>query len=141
MNFLAKVMKKNVRPFKEWFGPLLFMKILLKTGKLLSKYFPSGLSLCILCFLFHKGKDTSAVPQPSVQHLVYVFPIFFRFHKCFNNFHLSKNILINKFFHWNVCFFIVLPPWSKGVLDFSLKYAIKKRNLSFFFLTDKHTEI
>ena len=26
------------------------------------------------------------------------FPIFFRFHKCFNNFHLSKNILINKFF-------------------------------------------
>ena len=32
-------------------------------------------------------------------------PIFFRFHKCFNNFHLSKNILINKFFHWGMCFF------------------------------------
>ena len=57
-----------------------------------------SLSLCILYFLFHKGKDTSAIPQPSVQHLVYVFPIFFRFHKCFNNFHLRKNMLINKFF-------------------------------------------
>ena len=32
--------------------------------------FPS-LSFCILYFLFHKGKDTSAIPQPSVQHLVY----------------------------------------------------------------------
>ena len=56
-------------------------------------------SLCILYFLFHKRKDTSAIPQPSVQHIVYVFPIFFRFHKCFNNFHVNKKILINKFFH------------------------------------------
>ena len=60
------------------------------------------LSLCILYFLFHKVKDTSGILQPSIRHLVYVFPIFFRFHKCFNNFHLSKNIFINKFFHWNV---------------------------------------
>ena len=37
------------------------------------------LSLCILYLLFHKGKDTFGIPQPSVQHLVYVFPIFFRF--------------------------------------------------------------
>ena len=50
-------------------------------------------------FYFHKGKDTSAIPKPSVPRLVYVFLIFFRFHKCFNNFHLSKNILINKFIH------------------------------------------
>ena len=33
-------------------------------------------------FSFHKGKDTSAISQPSVQHLVSVFPIFFHFHKC-----------------------------------------------------------
>ena len=78
--------------------PLLFIKILLKTAQLLSQHFPSGLSLCIIYFLFHKGKDTSAIPQPSVQHLVYVFPIFFRFHKYFNKFHLKKNI-VNKFFH------------------------------------------
>ena len=32
----------------------------------------SFLSLYIFYFLFHKGKDTFAVPQPSVQHLVYV---------------------------------------------------------------------
>ena len=99
MDFLAKVMTKNVRPFKAWLGFLLFIKILLKTAQLLPEYFPSGLSLCILYFLFHKSKDTSAIPQPSVQHLVYVFPIFYRFHNCFNNFHSSKNILINKFFH------------------------------------------
>ena len=30
----------------------------------------------LLHFLFHKGKDTSAILQPSAQHLVYVFPIF-----------------------------------------------------------------
>ena len=36
-----------------------------------------SLSLFILHFLFHKGKNTSRIPQPSVQHLVYVFPIFF----------------------------------------------------------------
>ena len=34
-------------------------------------------------FISSKGKDTSAIPQPSIQHLVYVFPIFFRFHKFF----------------------------------------------------------
>ena len=96
MNFLGKVMKKNVRPFKVWLSTLLFTKKLLKTARLLSKDFPSGLSLCIIYFLFHKGKDTSAISQPSIQHLVYVFPIFSRFRKCFNNFHLSKNILINK---------------------------------------------
>ena len=90
--------KENVRPFKLWLGNLLFIKILSKTVQLLSKHFPSSLSLCILYFLFHNGKNTSAVPQPSVQHLVYVFPIFFRFHKCFNNFHLSKIILINIIF-------------------------------------------
>ena len=99
INFLAKTMKKNVRPFKAWLGSLLFIKILLKAAQLLFKYFTSGLSLCIFYFLFHKGKDTSAIPQSSVQHLVYIFPIFFRFHKCFNDFHLSKDILINEYFH------------------------------------------
>ena len=93
-------MKKNAWPFKVWLGPLLFIKILLKTAQLLSKHCPSGLSLSLYpLFPFHKGKDTSAIPQPSVQHLVYLFPIFFCFYKCFNNFHLSKNILMDKIFH------------------------------------------
>ena len=69
---------------KVWLCPLLFIKILLKIAQLFSKHFPSDLSLCIIYFLFHKGRDTSAIPQPSVQHLVYVFPIFFCFHKYFN---------------------------------------------------------
>ena len=33
--------------------PLIVIEILLKTAQLLSKHFPSGLPLCILCFLFH----------------------------------------------------------------------------------------
>ena len=49
------------------------------------KAFSSGVSLYIFYFLFHKGKDTSAIPQPSVQHLVYAFPFFFRFRECFHN--------------------------------------------------------
>ena len=121
MNCLVKVMKKNGRPLKVWLGSLLFIKILLKTAQLLSKHFPS-VSLCILYFLFDKGTDTSAIPLPSDQHLVYVYPIFFGFHKCFNNFYLSKNILINNIFYCNIlCFFKVLPPCCKGVVSFSLK--------------------
>ena len=91
---------------------------------------------------FYKGKGTSAIPQPSVQHLVYVFPIFFPFYKCFNNFHLNKSILVNNFFHWNMCFFIVLPPWRKGVVSFSLKWnnlmRLKTKRV-LFILTDNHT--
>ena len=84
MNFLAKEMKKNLRPFKVWLGPLLFIKILLQTAQLLPKHFPSSISLCILYFLFHKSKDTSTIPQPSVQHLVYISPFSFVFILCFN---------------------------------------------------------
>ena len=45
MKFLEKVMKKNVRPFKVRLGPLLLIKILLKTAHLLSKHVSFGLSL------------------------------------------------------------------------------------------------
>ena len=48
-----------------------------KTAQLFLKHFPPGLSHSILYFSFHKGKDTSAIPQPCVHHDVYVFPIFF----------------------------------------------------------------
>ena len=65
----------------------------------LQAFFSRSFSFCTLYFLFHKGKGTSGILQPSVQHFVHVFPIFFRFHKCFNNFHLGKNIFINNFFH------------------------------------------
>ena len=121
VDFSAKVMKKNVWPFKVWFVSLLFIEMLLKMAQLLFKRFHYGLSLCILYFLFHKRKDASVISQPSVQHFVHVFLIFFRFHKYFNNSFLSRNILINKFFHWNMCFSIVLPPCRKGVVSFSLK--------------------
>ena len=75
MNIFAKLMKKKVRPFKV----LIVHKNTIKTAQLLSKHFPSGLSLCIIYFLFHKGKDISAIPQPSVHYLIYVFSISFVF--------------------------------------------------------------
>ena len=118
MNFSAKVVKKNVRPFKVCLGHSLFIKILLKTAQLLSEHFPSDLLLCIPYFLFHKGKDTSAIPQPSVQHLLYVFSIFCRFHKFFNNFHLSKNILINKFFSLKHAFLYSFTSMTQGSCRF-----------------------
>ena len=53
MNSLAKVMKKNVRPFNVWLGPLLFIKMILKIAQLFSKHFPSGsLSLFVSFFSF-----------------------------------------------------------------------------------------
>ena len=96
---LSESSEEKCTAFQSMAWSLLFIKILLKTVQLFSKHFPSGLSLCIIYFLFHKGKDTSAIPQPSVHHLVYVFPICFPFYKCFNNFHLNKNLLTKKFFH------------------------------------------
>ena len=88
----SKVIKKNVRTLKVWLAPLLVIKILLKTAELLSKHFPSGLSLFV-SFIYSKGKYTSAIPQPSVQHLVYVFLIFFRFYKFF----LLKHVFLHSF--------------------------------------------
>ena len=64
-----------------------------------SRYFLPGPSLCIFYFIFHKDKDSSEIPHPSVHYLVYVFPIFFYYHRCFNNFHLSKILLTYRFFH------------------------------------------
>ena len=50
MNFLAKVIKKNVRSFRVWLGLLSFIKILLKITQQLSKHFPSGLCLCLYLY-------------------------------------------------------------------------------------------
>ena len=128
MNYLGKVGQKNVQSFKVWLRPLLFIKMLLKIAQLFSNspsIFPWSLSLYPLCYLFQKCNDTSAIPHSqatSVHYFVYVFPIFFRYHKGFNNCHLSKNLLTYKFFHWSMCFFIVLLPWRNGVVGFCLKW-------------------
>ena len=70
----------------------------IKTGQLFSKHFRPGLSFYIFYFRFYKGKDNSAIAQPNVHHLVYVSPIFFCFHKWFNNFHLNKISFQIRFF-------------------------------------------
>ena len=78
MNFSAKVIKKNVRLFKVWLGLLFFTKILLKTGQLLSKHFLSGLSLCILYFIFIKARILLQFLS-LVFRVSYMFSSFFSF--------------------------------------------------------------
>ena len=55
--------------FQSWAWSLIVNNKLLKTNQQFSRHFPSGLPLCILYYLFHKGKDTSAIPQPSIHQL------------------------------------------------------------------------
>ena len=90
----------------------------IKAAQLLCKYFLPGLSLYTLYFFFHKCKDSSVVPQPSVKHFIYVFRIFFRFHKCFNNFYLCKNILINTFFLLKHVFLYSFTSMAQGSCRF-----------------------
>ena len=79
-------------------------------------FYSPSLSLCNLYFLFNKGKDTSAIPQPSVHEFVYVLPIFFRFHKCFHNFHQSKILLTNKFFSLRHVFLHIFHSMMQEIL-------------------------
>ena len=104
MNFLAKLMKKIGQPFKVWLGPLLCIKILLETAQLLSKPFHPGLSLLIpfISFFIKAINFWNSSAKRSASCIC--FRHFLRFHKCFTSFYLSKNILINTFFYWNMCF-------------------------------------
>ena len=114
--------------FQSMASPLVVYKNVIKNCSTVlnsPSIFPWSLSLYPLCYLFQKCNDTSAIPHSqatSVHYFVYVFPIFFRYHKGFNNCHLSKNLLTYKFFHWSMCFFIVLLPWRNGVVGFCLKW-------------------
>ena len=58
---------------------LIVHKKVLETPQLLFKHFPSGLSLCILYFLFHKVKDTSAIPHQAFSILYILYPFSFVF--------------------------------------------------------------
>ena len=70
MKFLAKVMKKNVTAFQGMAWSLIAHKNTIKNcSTALQAVSFRSLSLCVLYSLFHKGKDTSAVPGASVQHL------------------------------------------------------------------------
>ena len=64
--------EEKCTPFQRMAWSLIVRKNPIKNCSTAPKNFPSGPSLCILYFIFHKGKDTSAVPQPSFQHIVYV---------------------------------------------------------------------
>ena len=68
----SEINEEKYTAFQSMAWSLIVYKKLLETAQLLSNHIPSGLSLCILYFLFHKGNDTSVSPQTSVQHLVYV---------------------------------------------------------------------
>ena len=114
MSFLAKLMKKNV-----WLGPLLFIKTLLLSAQLLSKHFPSGLSLLVSFILYFQGYFGNFSAMRSA--CCVCFPISYCFHKCFNNFHLSKNFLINKFFSLKLVFLYSFTSMTQGSCEFLLE--------------------
>ena len=127
-------MKKNVWPFKIWLGPLLFIKILLKTAELLSQHFLSGLSPFASFISFSiKGRILLEFLNQAFS-ILYIFSHFLHFHKCFNNFHLSKNIFINKFFHWNV-FLYSFNSMKQEICQFLIEvkyHAIKNETFPFY---------
>ena len=143
MNFLAKVVKKNVWPFRVWVGPLLFIKVLLNCSNVPQAFFSRSLSFVSFISLFVKARILLQFLRPAFI-ILYVLLIFSRFHKCYDNFHWSKNLPTSKFFHWNMCFLIFLLPWRKGGGRFSLKqnnFMRLKTKRFLIILTDNHTEI
>ena len=60
--FFSQSSEEKCMAFQRMAWSLLLIKMLLKTAQLSSKHFPPGLSLCNLYFLFHNGKDISAIP-------------------------------------------------------------------------------
>ena len=139
MNFLVKVVKKNMRPFKVWLGPLLFIKILFKIAQLFSKHFPPCLSFYFFYFFF-QGYVYNSPAEPSSSCIF--FTIFFCFHKCFNNLHLRKNSLQTTFFT------TVTETCVSSYFYFHDSFSLKQNNLMswrtkrfLFILTDDHINL
>ena len=129
MNFLVKVVKKNMRPLKVWLGPLLFIKILFKIAQL-SKHFPPCLSFYFFYFFFHKRKDTFTIPQPSLHHLVYFSPFSFVFINALITYTYAKipfslQSLKRVFFH--IFTSMTVSLWSKIIS------CHEEQNVSFLF--------
>ena len=75
----SKSNKEKCTTFQSMAWSLIFHKNTIKNWSTALQAFSFwSLSLYPL-FYFHKGKDTSAIPKPSVPRLVYVFLIFFVF--------------------------------------------------------------
>ena len=101
VDFLAKVMTKNVRHFKVWLGFLLFIKILLNLLNCSPSIFllvSLSLSLFVYFIYFFQAWILLEFLSQAFSILYMFFPIFFRYYKYFDKFHLTKNILIKKFF-------------------------------------------
>ena len=136
-------MTKYVRSFKVWFGFFFFLKIILKTAQLFRKHFPSGFSLSLFVYFISVFIKARILLQFLSQafSILYVFPIFFRFHYFINNnFCLSKNILANKFCT-ETCLYL---HDTKAKVGFSLKennLTRLKANRFLFIVTDSYTKI
>ena len=76
----SKINEEKCRAFQNMACFLIVYKNTIRSCPTTLQAFPfRSISLYPFFFLFHKGKDTSAIPQPSVQHLPYVFPHFLSF--------------------------------------------------------------
>ena len=142
MNFLVKVVKKNMRPFKVWLGPLLFIKIQFKIAQLFSKHFPPCLSFYFFYFFFHKRKDTFTIPQPSLHHLVYFSPFSFVFINALTTYTYAKISLQTTFFT------TVTETCVSSYFYFHDSFSLKQNNLVswrtkrfLFILTDDHINL
>ena len=76
----SKINEENWTAFQSMAWSLTVHKNTIRNCSIALQAFSSrSISSYTLYFLFHKGKDTSGIPQPSLQHLVYAFVIFFAF--------------------------------------------------------------
>ena len=72
--------EEKCKAFQSMAWSLIFHKNTIKNCSTTLQAFSFwSFALCILYFLFCKGKDTSETPQPSVQHRIYVSPFSFVF--------------------------------------------------------------
>ena len=119
MNFFSKLVNLQLWKFPNCY-PGIFLPFSL---------FVSFISFCIKAKILLQFLSQAFI-------IFYVFPIFFHFHKCLNNFCSSENLLTSRFFHRNMGFFLILLPWCERVVGSLWSKIIlyhSKRNLSFLF--------
>ena len=112
----CKINDKKWRAFKNMACSLIVYKNTIRNcSTALQAFLFRSISLYPFFSFFIKARILLQFLSQAFSIFLMFSPIFFRFHKCFNNFHLSKNILINEFFSLRHVFlrvFVFPGPWS-----------------------------
>ena len=100
----CKINDKKWRAFKNMACSLIVYKNTIRNcSTALQAFLFRSISLYPFFSFFIKARILLQFLSQAFSIFLMFSPIFFRFHKCFSNFHLSKNILINKFFFTEAC--------------------------------------